>query len=74
MAAELDSEKVACDMVVGSIGGDRPGPPAAVGRGTHHCGAADPDAMVRRLAWSRDPGKWFGWAWRGSGFFILAVL
>jgi hypothetical protein len=74
MAAEWGSEKVACDMVVGSIGGDRSMPPAAVDCGTHRCGAADPDATVRRLAWSRDRRKWFGWAWPGGGFFILAVL
>ena len=37
MAAEQGSEKVACDMTVTDF---RHRPP--VGRGRHHCGAADP--------------------------------
>ena len=66
MAAEQGSEKVACDMAVTDLM-----PLAAVGCDIDHCGAAGPDATVRRLAWSPDRQKWFGMGLAGERIFHI---
>src|SRR6202043_3328415 len=55
MAAERDSERVACDIAVTD---PYPRPPG--GRGRYHCDADGPDTTSPRLAWSPDRRKWFG--------------